>query len=340
MRRSEKILLAILVFGLLAWQGGGMINRWVFDPLRRSQDELLRLDEQIATQKIQMHALSRAKSQLNQWHRRSLPRDPLTAQRLYQQWLTDLAQDSGFTSLRVYPDRVTRQGESGVGVQVSIDATARLDQLCLFLSRFYRTELAQQITVLNIDSTQDRGDPALRVTIMAEGLALRGAQARQRLFATASLAGDVSNQELQIEVRDGTGFPTMPFPEAPGFLVRVDGELLRVSKIVGTRWTVQRGVEQTQRKSHRVGSLVELAPRGPGTGPITREGFADLLARNPFAKPTPPVVEPPRAPAADPVAEPIAIDPAEFTYLVAAFAQGDRRVHQAGRRDRDRRCCW
>lgn len=247
MRRSEKVLLAILVLGLLTWQGGRLVDRVMFDPIRRSRAELERLDEQIAEQTRQTAELSRAEATLKNWQQRSLPPDPLTAQRLYQQWLTDLAQDCGFATLKVYPDRVMPKNDASVGVAVSINAEATLDQLSLFLSRFYRTDLAHQITALNIDSTQDRGDPVLRVTIMAEGLSLRAAEARQQLFSAGAV----------------------PVTDAPA-----------------------------------------------------NTAYAALVANNPFAKPTPKIVE--RPPPPEEPAEP-EIDPAEFTYLIAAFAQDDRR---------------
>ncbi len=248
MRRSEKILLAILVFGLLAWQGGRLVDRLMFEPIRRSRAELDRLDERVAEQMRRAAELSRAAAALKLWQQRSLPPDPLTAQRLYQQWLTDLAQECGFAALKVYPDRVMRKNDACVGVLVSINAEATLDQLCSFLSRFYRTDLAQQITALNIDSTQDRGDPVLRVTIMAEGLSLRDAAERQQLFPAGTAAA---------------------------------------------------------------------------TDPPADASYAELVAKNPFAKPVPKIVERPAPPREEPT-EP-EIDAAEFTYLIAAFAQDDRR---------------
>lgn len=248
MRRSEQILLAVLLLGLLTWQGGRLVNRVLFEPIRQRRAELGRLDELLAEQKIKTAKLSRAESELKRWHQKSLPPDPLTAQRLYQQWLTNLAQDCGFVALNVYPDRVVRKNDACVGVLVSINAEASLDRLCLFLSRFYGTDLAHHLIALNIDSTQDRGDPVLRVTIMAEGLSLRDATQRQQLFP------------------------------------------------VGT------------------------PPNDPPTSPLHLD-YANLVANNPFAKPTPKVVERP-PPAMEESPE---IDPAEFTYLVAAIAQDDQR---------------
>jgi hypothetical protein len=316
MRQSEKILLAILVLGLLAWQGGRLVNRLLFDPIRRSRAELARLDEQIAEQKDQAAEFSGVESRLQRWRERSLPPEPLTAQRLYQRWLTDLAHDCGFESLRVFPDQVRRKSDACTGVVVSVDASARLSQLCLFLSRFYRTDLAQQITLLSIDSTQDRGDPILRVTIMAEGLSMRDAPQRQRLFPTSTLAREMGEQDSTVQIVDGADPPA-----AAGSLVRIGGEYLRVVTVTEKELKVERGVDGSLPRTHGRGELVEFVPLIGKLASTTPADYATLVARNPFSKPTLIVVE---QPSVVPEA-PSAIDPAEFTYLVAAFAEEDKR---------------
>lgn len=316
MRRSEKILLAILILGLVTWQGWRLVSRLMVDPIRRSRAELDQLDEQIAAQQRQTAALERMENELARWKARSLPPDPLTAQRLYQQWLTDLAQDCGFAALKVFPDRVTRKNDACVGVLVSIDAEARLDQLCLFLSRFYRTDLAQQITVLNIDSTQDRGDPVLRVTIMAEGLSLRDAIPRQRLFPSGTLAATLDERTTTMQVLDAPALP----PRAT-FLLRIGGEYLVGARLTETTWTVQRGADHSAPAPHPPGERIEFIPLMTPAGDSPAADYTPLVAQNPFAKPTPKVVERPPPPQA----EALKIDPAEFTYLVAAFSQNDQR---------------
>jgi hypothetical protein len=316
MRRSEKVLLAILVLGLLVWQGGRLVNRLLFEPIRQSRAESDRLDGQITEQQVQSAELSRTLGELERWQQRSLPPDPLTAQRLYQQWLTDLAFDSNFASVKVYPDRVISKNDACMGVLVSINAEATLDQLCLFLNRFYRTDLAHQLTALNIDSTRDRGDPVLQVTLMAEGLSLRSSPTRQRLFPTGTLDLEVSEEETTIQIAGSEAIPV-----AEDSLVRIGGEYLRVMTVTGTEWTVQRGADRSLPRSHTRGELVELVPMVHATAKLATGDYTNLVESNPFAKPTPIVVE--RAP--PPQEETPEIDAAEFTYLVAAFAQDDQR---------------
>jgi hypothetical protein len=242
---------------------------------------------------------------------------------LYQQWLTDLAQDCGFNSLKVFPDQVRRKSEASVGVVVSVDAEARLGQLCLFLRRFYRTDLAQQITLLNIDSTRDQGDPALRVTIMAEGLSLRDAPARQRLFPTSTLARDLDGQESTVHVVD-----EIPLPETGQCWLRIGGEYLPAVAASGTQWSVKRSADGSAATSHARGETVEFIPLTSSPPETIRPSYEQLVAQNPFAKPAPPVVE--EVPLVQDDAP--ELDPAEFTYLVGAFAEDDQ--HQAWLYDR------
>lgn len=316
MRRSEQILLAILVGGLLLWQGGRLVNRLMFDPVRQSRAELVRLDEQIAEQKDQAAEFSRAASRLEQWQQRSLPPDALTAQRLYQQWLTDLARDCGFAALRVFPDRVTRKSDTCVGVLVSVDAEARLRQVCLFLHRFYRTDLAQQITLLSMDSTQDDVDPKLQVRIIAEGLSMRDAPQRQRLFPTSTLVDVIGPRDTTIQIADGNAFPT-----GAGGLLRIGHEYLRVVKVAGAQCSVERGFDQSLPLPHPRGKVVEFIPVIDPTADATRSDFSLLVAQDPFGKLLPEIAKP--LPRVDD--EPPEIDPAEFTYLIAAFAEEDKR---------------
>lgn len=316
MRRSEKTLLAIFLLVVLAWQGERLVNRSIVVPIQRGHARLAELDQELAEQDRQTASLQRVADDLAAWRRRSLPPDPFTAQRLYQQWLTDLAQDCGFRAPKVFPDRVSPKHDACLGVMVSIDAEATLSQLCLFLSRFYRTDLAQQIVALNIDSTQDQGDPVLRVTILAEGLSLPTAEPRQRLFLTGALTGSLDNQQTTARV---TGAEALPLQTR--MLIRIDGEYLEGVKVADSEWQVQRGADRSTAITHQNGARVEFIPLVDQAMNSPSADYAALVAGNPFARPTPKVVQRP-----PPVEErPPPIDPAAFTYLVAAFAQNDQR---------------
>ena len=101
--------------------------------------------------------------------------------------------NSGFAASGAIVTRlVTNKNEGCVGVLVSIEADATLEQLCTFLDRFDRAAILHQIESLYVDSQEDQGDPRLRVSINAEGLAIQDAQAQNWPLPQATLAGDLS----------------------------------------------------------------------------------------------------------------------------------------------------
>jgi hypothetical protein len=320
MRRREKILLAIFVAVVLLWQGGSLLSRLVLEPIQRSRFELSIFNQGIAEKQHKQMLLARAEQQLDRWNTISLPSDPLNAQRLYQQWLTDMAQNSGFSELNVFPERVTNKNDACIAVVVSIEAEATLDQLCLFLYRFYRTDLLHEIVSLDIDSQSDQGDPPLRVTVIAEGLALEDAAPHRHLFPQTTLSENLDTDGTVVTVSDASEFP------ANGeFLVRVGSEYLRVITASGNNWTVNRGADHSSPVDHESGDDVELVPVRPALRQRSLADYRDFIAQNPFAKPPPKIAAKPK-PAAD-VREKqeVGIDAAQFVFLVGAVLKDQQR---------------
>lgn len=68
-------------------------------------------------------------------------------------------------------------------------------------------------------------------------------------FATTLSAG-VDSVTVSISVASSSGAP------APNFRVRVDDEIMLVTAVVGTAWTVTRGIEGTAAASHASGAVV------------------------------------------------------------------------------------
>jgi len=329
MRRREKILLAIFIAAVLVWQGNSLLRRFVLDPIQRSRSELSILDQGIVDKQHKQMMLEQAEQRFDRWNTISLPSDPLNAQRLYQQWLTDMAQNAGFSELKVFPERVTNKNDACVAVAVSIEAEATLDQACLFLYRFYRTDLLHEIVSLNIDSQSNQGNPPLRVTLIAEGLALEDAQPHRRLFPQTTLSGSLDTDGTLVTVSDASEFPV-----EGEFLVRVGSEYLRVIAVSGNDLTVERGADHSSPAAHQTGDIVELAPVKPAPNQLSLADYRDFIARNPFAKPAPKIVAKPKPrPASDVRQKPkVEIDAAQFVYLVGAILKD--RQHEAWLYDR------
>lgn len=87
------------------------------------------------------------------------------------------------------------------------------------------------------------------------------------------LAGAITSGDTSLDVTSATGFPT-----SGDFRIRLDSELLLVTAVSGTTFTVTRGIEGTAAAAHRKGALV----RG---GVLTAGGLAQYVADAPETAP-------------------------------------------------------
>ena len=302
MQRREQYLLIGLVGAVLLWQGLRLLDATFVEPLRVRQKELTGLEQTVDQRTKELVQLKKQRENLADWKRRSLPTDKstkkqrsdrpeaLNAQRLYQDWLHDLAQLSGFEELKVQPDRLSVSRDSVfVTVSVKIEADARFEQLCRFLDRFYRADLLHRVTSLRVQSRESDGDPFLQIVLEAEGLAVVGSQDKRLLFPQALLIEELSDDDTELQVELAEGFPT-----ETGFLVRIHDEFLKVTAIDGTTWTVARAQDGTAAASHPPGSIIESMPMLPNVTARSAEEIKQLLESNIFVKPAPPVQYKPR----------------------------------------------
>jgi len=86
--------------------------------------------------------------------------------------------------------------------------------------------------------------------------------------AITTLAANVDLADLAIEVSDASSFPS-----EPQFRIRLDSELLLVTALVGTTWTVERGWEDTTVETHTSGANVTLV--------VTAEVMSELASISP-----------------------------------------------------------
>ncbi|WP_010584174.1 Ig domain-containing protein [Schlesneria paludicola] len=291
MQRRQQYLLGGLIAVVLIWQGSGWVASAIFGPFETRREELTRLQQAVADKGDKLLSLARARKLLKEWQAISLPPDDLAkskkpsardAQRLYMQWLTDLAQLCGFEELKVTTSGQTQKGNVYIAVVVKLDAEAKYDQLVRFLDLFYRTELMHRVTSLTISNKVFEGDPALKISLDAEGLALIAAPSRRTIFPQTVLDADISDSDTTLEVVSSTGFP-----KEPGFRVQVLNEFLKVVEMNGNRWTVERGVERTVPSAAAEGTTIDLVRMKPEQSERTLEEFRALIASNIFVKPPP-----------------------------------------------------
>ena len=291
MQRREQIILGVLLATVVIWQGGGWVASAIFEPFQTRSETLARLKKSVKEKEDQELMLVRAKKSLADAKLISLPPDAgkskrpgaLNAQRLYLEWVTDLAQLCEIEDPKVTPDQRMLRGNDFVSVAVKLEMDARYEQLVRFLDLFYRTNLLHRITSLHVTTKEFEGDPFLKVTLQAEGLALVDAPPRRTLFPQTTLAAPLSEDDTTLQVAELEGFP-----KKPGFRIQIKNEFLNVTEIEGQNWTVVRGVNRTTPASQSPGTQIELVPLKPDQPDRTLEEFAELIATNIFVKPAPP----------------------------------------------------
>jgi hypothetical protein len=250
--------------------------------------------DKVQNQQLQLINSTR---KMAEWKSQSLPPDPKRAgrqradavngQRLYKEWLTDLANHAGFAKVEVFPQITRSVQDVYVTAQVRVKAEATYSALCQFLSLFEQADLLHRIDSCLVESTNSRGNPIFDVTILAEGVALQGAPERDLLFPRTELAGAIGSDDAKILVKEAAGFPS-----TGRFGIRIGEELMSVVSVKGEEWQITRGRDNTKPQSHAAGSKVDLGiydpltHEGPAKTPHPR--FAMLAEENPFTIPPPP----------------------------------------------------
>ncbi len=249
-----------------------------------------------------------------EWLEQSLPPEPVESQRLYQEWLNDLAEVAGIANIRVTPEPLqVTPDKSFRSVRVSVKGESTFEQLTYFLHQFYRTDLLHRIQALKVEGPTNPGGP-LKITIMAEGICLRDAPERDHLFPRTVLAESLPKSFDTMKVSS-----CEEFPKEPGFVVRIDngeqrgseprggeqrggeqrggeqrgsgqqgGEYAIVTKMDGNQWTLKRAVEGSAKAYHPSKSEVELFPVRFDQRDISLDARRKAMAKHPFVQPVPP----------------------------------------------------
>ncbi len=279
-KKLLRVLLGVLAAGIL-WFGFG---RFISGPLA-DLDRQIALAEQArdaaADKKLNLDI---QKKRIAIWQSQSLGPDVNTGKRLYQEWLRSLAEICGWSNLEV--DLLAQSGQTGSrggsyrDVTIKLTAEASLEQLALFLEHFERVDLLHRVKSLSLESPAWEGNPPLKLTLVAEGLCIPGAERRATLFSQTDLAQAIDSRATQITVRETKGFPTVT-----PFLVRIDKEFFKVTSVSDDKWTVERAAAMSRSASHAAGDHVEMFPQRttpPPDGVLA--AYAKFLRPGPFNK--------------------------------------------------------
>ncbi len=287
--KKRTKLLAIGLGAVVAVYGGrSTVSGWIFGPINALQKKLQAAQTQGETLADRQIALGVAQSNLKDWKNISLPSDIDDAQRLYREWVFELARQCGFSgpAFEVTPGARSAQKEySTVSVDVR-KAETDLQGLVRFLYLFDQAAILQRISAMKIDSPGAQGNPRLNVSFTAEGMSVEGTENRPELLPRTKLSGVLSETATAMKA-----VPSELFPAADGFepfLVRLERELIRITAINGDEWTIERGAAGTKAAAHTDQSTVELFPVVWDRKEVTVEQFTALVKDSPFVIPAAP----------------------------------------------------
>jgi Tfp pilus assembly protein PilO len=307
MQRREQILLALLVVGVIAWRGWSIVRGIFLGRYDERTEQLEHVrDTHTALAEKQLKLLATMKH-MGEWKDRSLPPDTLESLRLYQQWLTDLGQTSGLSQLHVTPEQRQGNGPHYKTLSVKVTGQGTFEQLTTFLHEFQRIALLHRITGIKVEGPKTSGP--LKLTMIAEAVSFEDGAPRTRLLARTTLADSLPRSMDSVKVASTEGFPT-----EPGFSVRIEKELVIVTKIKDDTWTLKRGLEGTAVARHAPKAEVELYPIRDERKDIKLEDVRKSLVANPFVKPgaTTRTVDP--------------NDPARLTRLMGSIGDNDEQT--------------
>ncbi|MEZ6065188.1 MAG: putative Ig domain-containing protein [Planctomycetaceae bacterium] len=299
MQQRERILLFGLVGVVGVWALLNGVESYILAPLSQKQAEIADLESNVSSKETEELLLFMQKGELRDWNAASLPPEPLNAQRVYQEWLVDLARRSGLKNVVPSARTPSVNGSIFTSIPVVLSASGTLEDVATFLHQFERTDLLHRITKADVVSTETAGNPQLNVVFAIDALSLPTAPERVRLLPRGELAKglDVGTDSVQLRASD-------EFPSETPFRVLIDQEYLNVTSAKPVRngdlvFTVERGVTSSAAARHNEGAVVELAPWREISDPGAPQSIADyrrMLEQGdgPFAKPDPPVVYNPK----------------------------------------------
>lgn len=279
-----------LLAGLLAASVGfyGLRpDKMITEPLAERTASLNNAYQQKDLAEAAENELMEAQEDLFEWRGQSLPPDGLNAQRVYREWVNDLAEECGLGGPAfVVEPKGRRKGQTRDGlvyetIEVRVEAEATLAQLTDFLYRFKKTGLMHRVRDLNITSEDTEGDPYLTVVMLCEGISMASASPRDDLFRRTEMVAEVDEDATTLTVAD-----PKTFPKKPGFLVKAGDELIEVTEVAedGT-WTVKRGLEGSEPTSHSADTRIEHQPIASGMADTSFDDYKQFLAGSPFVKP-------------------------------------------------------
>ncbi len=282
--QKRKKILVVVFAGVIAIAGGrSLLGRIFFEPVRLAEAKRDAAAKSLEAMQKKEVDLRSARNHLDEWRDMSLPEDTLIAQRLYREWIENLAIKCGFTVQSVEPGAKSEQRGRYLTVSVDLKGETDLPGLSRFMYLFDQAKLLHSISLMKINSTGTQGNPRLEVALTAEGMSVFSSKTRSDLFSRTGLSKSISDSETSLQVQSAKAIA-----EEPPFLVQIGRELVRVTSVNGDLWTIERGTHGTKPTAHSEATVVELLPVLWDRRQKDFEQYSQFLKASPFAIPAPP----------------------------------------------------
>ncbi len=280
------VLAVVLGFGLVR------PDKLLLEPVRKAEKDYAATSGTFDREEAKQMELMVARNRIEQGRKSSLPPRISDAQRLYQTWITNLAEQCKFATLQVTPGGTLPLKGQYSTVDVIVEAETDLPGLSRFLHLFDQADLMHRVSSLDIESTGASGNPRIEVKLTAEGLSVTGSPEKSDVFARTRLPEAITADATEVVVAEAADFPkTVPFRAQLG------REMVMVTEIdpkSNNKWTVERGQDGTKAVEHPVDDVVQLFPIAPVKQQVAFSDYESLLNASPFTKPAIPKTYSPR----------------------------------------------
>ena len=173
METREKYLAVGLGVVLAVYAGRSILAPLVQGPIVDRERQLAIAERRLDTAEAEELETLAATQTLSGQAERAIGTDPLTAQRRYLAWLTDLADVCGWTDVQLRPGRISSINPQSSRVGVTMTGQATWEQLTDFLSRYEAADLLHGLTRLETTAGDGRAETPLGVELTSMGITVR-----------------------------------------------------------------------------------------------------------------------------------------------------------------------
>lgn len=279
--KRTKVLGAALA-GILGFM---VLKPMILEPVRDAERKVKSAQANLEKAEAMDFQLMQAEERISRGRDTSLPPETTAAQRVYQRWITNLAEQCKFnpSSLAVSPGNTEAPRGRALTVDVVVKGEVKLEGLSRFLYLFEQADLMHRITSLDIESTGTTKDALMEVALIAQGMSVPGTPDHDDVFPLTRLPTAISASDQEITVAEGKGFP-----KKTPFLAQVGREMVSVTAVDGNKLTVEREQLGTTAVDHAADTYVQLFPIVYGRKDVSYDEYAAFASSSPFTKPIEP----------------------------------------------------